>query len=181
VTSREQFALLLGTLAVSKQRDIDDETLEVYWADLHSIPFPILQAAIGRLIQAPGGWLPSIGDIRGACDRERPRSSVMLGTDDLRKLLPHVATLPDDDPRTWHACSTCQDTGWAELWCPAPSNTPAPEAHTFVRIEPCGRCRTLGANYPGHVYVQRCVCYATNRVIQERLAKRRKYAAGDAA
>lgn len=165
--------MVIGTLAVATGKELDDETTEVYFAALQDVPLDTLQAATGRLINSQK-FFPSVGEIRAKCDH------VVAGKAFSTFQIPALpaAPLADDDPRLWYACTTCQDSGWASDWCPGSVNAQPKHPEQFERIQHCGSgaCARFGKNGYGHEAMRRCVCYATNPKIRERLAARTKYA-----
>jgi hypothetical protein len=167
------FATVIGTLAVATGKELDNETVDVYFAALKDVPLETLQAATGRLVNS-SRFFPSVGEIRASCDRVRAGKAF---TTFIPPALPSGA-LRDDDPRLWYACTTCQDSGWASHWCPGSVNAQPKDHEVFQSIRPCGShaCARFGKQGYGHEFMVRCGCYHANRVIQERLASRKTYA-----
>jgi hypothetical protein len=166
------FVIVLHTLAVATGKTLVDETVVVYFKALADVPLPTFQAAIGRLIQTER-FFPAPGVIRAACDKVAPCTGFTTFT------VPPLA-LTEDDPRLWHACASCQDTGWASHWCPGSVQAAAPIGFTWVSVRPCGSnaCARFGTKGYGHEFVERCPCYTQNEVIRKRLAARKTYAEG---
>lgn len=167
--SAADFHETVNPLAIATNRVLDDETWEVYHDKLKEVPLETLQKAVGRLTSSQK-FFPSVGEIREACDLVR------AGTGIPGYVVP--APLADDDPRVWYACVTCQDSGWAPHWCVGSVHVEPKQPDQFQSIGTCGShaCARFGAKGYGHEFVKRCVCYATNPRIRERLEARRKYA-----
>lgn len=169
------FATVLGTLAVATNKELDDETIDVYFAALRDVPFDTLKAGVGRTMTS-SRFFPSVGEIRRACDLENAGNWHKAAM----PALPPAA-LPDDDPRVWYACVMCQDSGWASHWCTGSKHEQPKRAEAWVSIGACGSsaCARFGSRGYGHEFMKRCVCYLTNPKIRERLEARRKFAEPD--
>jgi hypothetical protein len=171
--SREDFAVVLGTLAVATNKELDAETVEVYFAGLCDVPLETLQAGVRRVLNG-ARFFPSVGEIRASCDRVKAQGGFQPFTPPKQI----AGTLRDDDPRLWYACPICHDEGWAPHWCVGSVNAQPRFPDSWQSIGTCGSyaCAKFGAKGYGHHYVQRCKCVPTNERIRERLEARRQYA-----
>ena len=153
------------------------ETVKAYREGLADVPDTVLVPAIDEAIKGEA-FFPSVARIRTYCDRFKPEIP------DRPMLPPAVVTvedyrgaevskfLPDDDPRLWHHCTACNDTGMVEEFREVRPNYTMPVA---IGAGNTARIERREIKPYMQSYFSHCHCRATNPVLIRERQRNAKY------
>jgi hypothetical protein len=180
----DRFHRAYAFVAASKHLPFKDVEFEVTREILGDLPIESVEQAAKTLAQEPGEWMPSAGDWHEIADNLAMTLLVASRSSEVAQLTAgrhleneeqaatrkardaFVATYEEFSGKTlpadhlWktdmpqvaaYACPHCQDTGW--------------KLHKCVAADLCTVCRAKRHLYD-HDYTDRCVCFATNPVLQ---------------
>jgi hypothetical protein len=180
----DRFHRAYAFVAASKHLTPKDTEFEAAREILGDLPIDAVEEAAKTLAQEAGAWMPSGGDWYEVADNLAVTSLVASRSSEVAQLtagrhleneeqaatrkardafvstyealsgrrLPAEHLWKSDTPEVAaYACPHCEDTGW--------------QRHECVAADLCTVCRAKRHLYD-HDYADRCVCFATNPVLQ---------------
>lgn len=142
---------ILARLALSKGSSASDDQLDTYVDLTNDVPVDLLREGCRKLALAATFGMPSVGDIRLACDA--------VQRDQIAKVKELPALYDEEaDRRGWVHCRRCNDdpAAWLPTMHCQGSGAGWQEARNVtLPISTCGRQKSHGP----HTFTERCTCH----------------------
>ncbi len=144
----EEFTPIVGKLAKQLNKELDADTIVVYYDVMKEFSEEITYAAAAQLART-SKWFPKTSEWR--------ECALLIEQNKRRAEL--------SGPRSWKLeCEVCEDTGWIFFWCLG-LEVPASDLGRRDETMPVEQCDRDRSHLP-HSFVRVCPCRETNRTYQ---------------